>query len=38
MLTCKAAEYYVDMSYDGEAYVRGRMLALIEYLNRMQAK
>ena len=34
----KAAEYYVDMPYDGEAYVRGRILALIEYLNRMQAK
>jgi mono/diheme cytochrome c family protein len=34
----KAAEHYVDMPYDGEAYVRGRILALIEYLNRMQAK
>jgi hypothetical protein len=34
----KAAEYYVDVPYDGETYVRGRILALIEYLNRMQAK
>lgn len=34
----KAAEYYVDVPYDREAFVRGRILALIEYLNRLQAK
>jgi len=34
----KAGEYYVDVGYDPEAYVRGRILALIDYLNRMQAK
>ncbi|HET9977735.1 MAG TPA: cytochrome c [Burkholderiaceae bacterium] len=34
----KAAEYFMDVPYDREAYVRGRILALIEYLNRLQAK
>jgi mono/diheme cytochrome c family protein len=34
----KAGEYYVDLGYDPEAYVRGRILALIDYLNRLQAK
>jgi mono/diheme cytochrome c family protein len=34
----KAAEYYIDVPYDSEAYVRARILALAEYLNRMQAK
>lgn len=34
----KAAEYYVDVPYDREAFVRGRILSLIEYLNRLQAK
>jgi mono/diheme cytochrome c family protein len=34
----KAGEYYVDMNYDPEAFVRGRIFALIDYLNRMQAK
>jgi mono/diheme cytochrome c family protein len=34
----KAGEYYVDVGYDPEAYVRGRILALIDYLNRLQAK
>jgi mono/diheme cytochrome c family protein len=34
----KAAEYYVDVPYDSEAYVRARILALLEYLNRMQVK
>lgn len=34
----KAAEYYVDVNYDVEAYVRGRIFALIDYLNRVQAK
>jgi mono/diheme cytochrome c family protein len=36
--TVKAAEYYVDMPYDMEMYVRGRILALIDYLHRLQAK
>lgn len=34
----KAAEYYVDVPYDMEMYVRSRILALIDYLNRIQAK
>ena len=34
----KAGEYYIDMNYDPEAFVRGRIFALIDYLNRMQAK
>lgn len=34
----KAAEYYVDVPYDREAFVRGRILSLIEYLHRLQAK
>jgi mono/diheme cytochrome c family protein len=34
----KAGEHYGDVAYDPEAYVRGRILALIDYLNRMQAK
>lgn len=34
----KAAEYYVDMPYDMEMYVRGRIIALIDYLHRLQVK
>jgi mono/diheme cytochrome c family protein len=34
----KAAEYYMDVPYDSAAYVRARLLALAEYLNRLQAK
>lgn len=34
----KAAEYYVDVPYDREAFVRGRILSLIEYLHRLQVK
>jgi mono/diheme cytochrome c family protein len=34
----KAAEYYVDVNYDPEAFVRARIFALIDYLARMQAK
>jgi mono/diheme cytochrome c family protein len=34
----KAAEYYMDVPYDPQAYVRGRILALVEYLNRLQVK
>lgn len=34
----KAAEYYMDVPYNQEAYVRGRILALAEYLSRLQVK
>lgn len=34
----KAGEYYGDMPYDPEVYVRGKILSLVEYLNRIQAK
>lgn len=34
--TVKAAEYYADMPYDMDGYVRARILALIDYLNRLQ--
>jgi mono/diheme cytochrome c family protein len=34
----KAAEYYMDVPYDPQVYVRTRILALIEYLNRIQVK
>lgn len=35
----KAAEYYMDAPYyDMEMYTRSRILALIDYLNRIQAK
>lgn len=34
----KAAEYYGDMPYDPEVYVRARILSLVEYLNRIQVK
>lgn len=34
----RAAEYYVDMPYNAEAYVRTRILALIEYLDKLQVK
>jgi mono/diheme cytochrome c family protein len=34
----KAGEYYVDMNYDPEAFIRARIFALIDYINRMQAK
>jgi hypothetical protein len=34
----KAGEYYGDMPYDSEAYVRVRILSLIEYLSRLQVK
>jgi len=36
--TLKAAEYYIDVPYDPEAYVRARILALSEYLDRLQAR
>jgi len=34
----EAADYYVDAPYDERAFVRARILALIEYLSTMQAK
>lgn len=34
----RAAEHYVDVPYDPEAYIRGRVLALNEYVYRLQAK
>lgn len=34
----KAAEYYVDVPYDAEGFVRVRILTLIDYLYRLQAK
>lgn len=34
----KAGEYFFEMPYDMEMYVRARILALIDYLNRIQAK
>lgn len=36
--TVKAAEYYADVPYDMETYVRARILALIDYLNRLQVR
>ena len=34
----RAGEYYVDVPYNPEVFVRTRILALIEYLNRLQVK
>ena len=34
----KAGEYFADVPYDAEAFARGRILVLIEYINRMQEK
>ena len=33
-----AADYYMDTPYDADAYVRLRVLAIIEYLSRIQLK
>jgi mono/diheme cytochrome c family protein len=33
----KAAEHYMDVPYDDEAFVRTRILALVEYTYRLQA-
>lgn len=38
METAKADEHFGDMPYTMEMYVRSRILALIDYLNRLQAK
>jgi mono/diheme cytochrome c family protein len=34
----KAGEYYMDMDYNPEYFVRSRILALIDYINRLQVK
>jgi len=34
----RAAEYYADMPYDPNAYVQSRILALIDYIQRLQVK
>lgn len=34
----KAAEYYMDVPYDAEMFARARILSLVDYLNRIQAK
>ena len=34
----KAAEHYFDVPYNMEMYTRARILSLIDYLNRIQAK
>ncbi len=34
----QAADYYMDVPYDPEAYVRTRILALVEYISRLQQK
>lgn len=34
----KAAEHYGDVPYDPEVFVRGRILALVDYINRLQEK
>jgi mono/diheme cytochrome c family protein len=34
----KAAEYYMDAPYNQEAYVRARILTLLEYVSRLQVK
>ena len=34
----QAATYFMDVPYDPEIYVRSRILALVEYLNRIQTK
>ena len=34
----QAGEHFMDVPYDPEAYVRIRVLSLIEYISRLQAK
>jgi len=34
----KAAEYYMDTPYDPDAYIRMKVLALMDYVNRLQVK
>lgn len=33
-----AAEYYVDIPYDQEVYIRLQVISIIDYLNRVQQK
>lgn len=34
----KSAEYYADVPYDPELFVRTRIVALVDYINRLQIK
>ena len=34
----QAGEYYMEAPYDPDAYVRTRILALLEYINRLQQR
>jgi len=34
----QAGEYYADSPYSSESFVRARILALVEYINRLQVK
>ncbi len=34
----KDAKYYAEMPYDAELLLRARILALVEYSNRLQVK
>ena len=34
----QAGEYYVDVPYDPAAYVRSRILTLVDYINRLQER
>jgi mono/diheme cytochrome c family protein len=34
----QAAQYYWDVPYDPEVFVRGKILSLLEYINRLQVK
>ena len=34
----RAAEHYMDVNYDPESFVRGRILALVDYMYRLQVK
>jgi hypothetical protein len=36
--TVRAAEHYVDVPYEPERYVRAQILAVTEYVYRLQAK
>ena len=33
-----AAEHFVDVPYDQEAFIRAQVLTLVDYLNRIQQK
>ena len=34
----RAGEYYVDVEYDPQAYVRARILSLVDYVDRLQQR